>query len=286
MFLNEYLSVHTTRLPCPIVFLLILFVFVIQINQAQAGYGIQSPSDTDPAIVAISEDVYLGAVVEKNIFLEDINGKTFSLREILDKPVLLVFSYFGCDGACPTVNKTLKRTLAQVDGWKLGKDYYALTLSFNKNDNTKTLNKFLHEQGWKDKIPVGWKIATFQNPEDIVPFTRSLGFKFFWDPRDRVFLHPSVYFMLSPEGRITRMLYPNTINADDVELAITKAYGNEITLSPKNMINLFIGTCFSYNYKDGKYTLNYPMFIAWGALIFGFLLLIGGSITMIRRVKI
>ncbi len=279
----------TTRLPYPTALVLVLFGIFNPMNNLQAGYGTlstQAPSNVDPSVVAISEADYLGVKVGRKYVLHEATGKEFTLGELLTKPLLLNFSYYGCDGACPTANKTLQRTLAQVKNWKIGKDYNVLTLSFDKKDTSKSLNDFLAHTKLKNNIPDGWKIATFKNPEEIKELTQSLGFKFFWDPRDQVFLHPSVYFIMSTEGRVTRMLYPQSITAEDVELAITKAYGNELTVSPKNMINLLVSTCFSYNYKDGKYSLNYPMFIAWGALIFGFLFLIGGSLAMKRRVKI
>ena len=130
-------------------------------------------------------------------------------------------------------------------------------------------------------MPNGWALATFRHPEDIQRLTSSVGYKYFWEPRDRVFLHPSVYLVLSPDGRVTRYLYSASVTASDIEISVTKAYGKE--LSPSNVINFLMGACYSYNYQDGRYTLNYPMFVAVGALGLGISSLVGGSIIMKRR---
>jgi protein SCO1/2 len=200
---------------------------------------------------------------------------------MLGKPLVLVLSYYDCDGACPTINRNLRATLQDVNDWRLGKDFKVLTLSFDRHDNPQTLAMFLQHVGFENGLPEGWNMAMLKEPDDIRRLTDSIGYRFFWEPRDRLFLHPNVYIMLSPEGRVTRFLYGGSISAEDMEYSITKAFGSELTAA--NVINFVIGACFSYNYKDGKYTLNYPIFIAFGALGIGIVLLIWGSLIMKRR---
>ena len=154
-----------------------------------------------------------------------------------------------------------------------------LTVSFDRHDTPVTMRAFMHKMGF-EHLPQGWRMATMANRKDIDRLAASIGFKFFWSPRDRLFLHPSVYTMLSPEGTITRYLYAGKVDADDVTLAITESMGGKI--SPVNIIDFVVSACHSYNYKDGKYKLNIPLFVALGGLVAGLTLMIGGF-TITRR---
>ncbi len=252
---------------------------------AQAAYGnVTTESQIDLKIFQIKEKDFLGGKVAGDYMLKDANGNSFRLGDLPDKPLILVLSYYTCDGACSVINHTLANTLKGVDRWKLGKDYNVLTVSFDPHDTPATMHKFQKKMGFA-QLPQGWFMATMDNRKDIDRLANSIGFKFFWSPRDRIFLHPNVYTVLSPTGQITRYLYAGKVDADDVELAITKAMGGEI--SPVNIIDFVVAACHSYNYKDGKYKLNIPLFVALGGLVAGMTLIVGGfTITKRKRERL
>jgi protein SCO1/2 len=253
-------------------------------DSAQAAYGnVNKTSVVDPDILRIDEKTYLGTKINDDFIIKDETGNDFAMGNMLGKPLILALSYYSCDGACSVINQNLKEILKGVDRWQVGEDYNVLTVSFDQYDTQATLSDFIQKVGFVNGLPSGWKMTTMLNKEDILKFTGSVGFKFFWSPRDALFLHPNVYIMLSPEGRVTRYLYGSSIGSEDMQLAITKAKGGEI--SAANMINFIVGACYSYNYKDGKYTVNIPLFVAGGALIFGLGLIAGSFLIMKRRVK-
>ena len=254
-------------------------------NSAVAAYGnVTKDSVVDPSVLKIEEIKFLGEKANYDFVLQDETGADFKLGSMMGKPLVLAFSYYTCDGACSVINKNLAETLKGVDRWKIGQDYNVLTVSFDQNDTPATLANFMKESGFADGLPSGWKMTTMREKTNIEKLTGSMGFKFFWSPRDAMFLHPNVYIMLSPEGRVTRYLYGGTITALDMELAITKALGGEI--APANVIDFVVGACYSYNYKDGKYSINIPLFVAAGGLIFGLTLIVGSfSYMKFRRVK-
>jgi len=261
--------------------LLMGFGAILSPQTALAAYGnVTDDSQIDPAIFEIKEGNFLGAKVSGDFTLRDAAGNSFRLGDLPAKPLILVLSYYTCDGACSVINRTLANTLKGVDRWKLGKDYNVLTVSFDRHDTPATMRAFMHKMGY-DNLPDGWRMATMKNREDIDRLAASIGFKFFWSPRDRIFLHPSVYTVLSPRGVITRYLYAGKVDASDVELALTKAMGGEI--SPANIIDFVVAACHSYNYKDGKYKLNIPLFVALGGLLAGLTLMIGGFIVAKRK---
>ena len=263
-----------------VILMLLAFGFA---EQALAAYGnVNSNSDVDPEVVKVKEKEFLGVKVFGGYQLIDSTGKTFTLKEYqAGKPMVLALSYYSCDGSCPVLNRNLKTTLSGVDDWKIGKDFKVLTVSFDQHDNSETLRKFLDYADFKKDLPEGWAFTNLKDGEDIKRLTDSIGYRFFWSPRDAMFLHPSVYVMLSPEGRVTRYLYGASISPEDMEISLTKAL--EGKTSEANVINFIVGACYSYNYQDGKYTINYPLFIALGALTLGLTMLAIGSIVLIRR---
>jgi len=266
--------------------MLIRFVsFVLMLlfsTSAYAAYGnVPTNTDVDPTIVKIKESNFLGKKISPDYQLTDQDGNKLTMGDFFGKPTILALSYYRCDGACSVLNRNLWNTLKEVEQWKIGKDFNVLTVSFDRHDDPAALKKFMGYAGFNDGLPNGWKMTTLDSEKDILPLTESIGYKFFWSPRDAMFLHPNVYVMISPKGRVTRYLYGANITGIDMDVSITKAMGEE--LSPANVINFLIGACYSYNYKDGKYKVNIPIFVAAGGLVLGLTLMIGGFVITKRK---
>ena len=175
---------------------------------AHAQYGGAVPvSDIDPAIFQIDETRYLGAKVDGDITLIDAQGREFKLADKLGKPLILVLSYFTCDGSCSVINQDLNAQLADIQGITPGEDFNVLTISFDEHDDLKTIGAFKQHLKMTENMNGSWDFATFKDKDQIKPFADSIGFKFFWSPQDRTFFHPGAFMFLTPEGRLARVLY-------------------------------------------------------------------------------
>ncbi|MDH5187657.1 MAG: hypothetical protein OEW37_01730 [Rhodospirillaceae bacterium] len=236
---------------------------------AAAQYGGPVPvSDIDPAVFQIDETKFLGKKVLADLPLVDAAGKEFTLAQKLDRPTVLVLSYFTCDGSCSIINQDLKAQLEDIKDMSPGKDFNIVTLSFDKNDNSETLNIFKKNLKMPEVMEKGWTFGTFKNPDDIKLFTDNIGFTFFWSPQDRAFFHPGAFMFLTPnEGRLARVLYALSSGSKDVKLAVLDAKGGNFR--PSEIIDYAVSLCYSYNYKEGKYTYNIPMFVGAGSLTLG-----------------
>lgn len=237
---------------------------------AQASEFRTPESDIDPEIFRINESEYLGVKIKPDYTFIDHEGKEMKMKDFRGVPLILALSYYTCDGFCPTFNKDLQKVLLEVEKAKtveVGRDYKIVTLSFDKNDNANTIHHFREMIGLDPAFEKNWTIATFKNPDDIDRFASSIGFKFFWSAPDQMFFHPNAFFFISPEGRVTRILHESLVDAKDMELAILDTrFG---TIRPSQILQLAVSICYSYNYKDGKYGLNYPLFFAFGSLFTG-----------------
>ncbi len=228
-------------------------------------------STIDPKVVAIDERAYLGVRVAGRFRLRDAEGQIRTLGEFRGKPLILLFSYYTCDGLCGTVNRHLQTLIDGVKRFRAGKDFAVLTVSFDRNDDTAAIAAFRKRNGLADKP--GWTLAILDDPADIVPLTASVGVRFFWSYRDRVFVHPNAFIVVTPEGRVARYLYGTLVTPRDVELALIDANWEKVAASGK-LIDILAGVCFSYNFREGRYTINIPLFVGMGSLLLGISLVV------------
>jgi len=269
-----------------IIIALLMAAYLAPVN-AFGEYGRTAESEIDPEIMKIDEEEFLGAPVAAGYRLTDGEGKQLLLGDRLaGKPLIILLSYYRCDGVCSTVSRNFRDLALKMKKVRLGDDFRVLTLSFDKNDTLDTLKMFKKELDLPDWMEKGWTTALFDDEEDIKRLTDSVGYRFFWSARDNMFLHPNVFVFLSPEGRVVRYLYGATIGEQDVELAITEAaYGKGGRSKVEDIKDLILIACYSYNYKEGKYSINYPLFIAIGSLFMGISTILVSLIIVKKRVR-
>jgi len=250
-------------------FLISLSFLIMSQTFAAPPYGnLGRESTIDPALMQIDESKFLGTLLEPDYLFVNAEGKEFTLGDMIGKPLIILLSYYRCDGTCPTLNKNLNHALSEVNKFQIGKDYQVLTVSFDKNDSAETLAHFVQMIEVSDNMRSGWQHAVLKNTADIDRLTASVGYKFFWSRADQVFLHPNVLILLTPEGRVARYIYGTAMDGKNLELALIDADWNRIANST-SIINMLAGVCYSYNFEEGKYTINYSLFIGVASLIFG-----------------
>lgn len=246
---------------------------------AKAQYFRRPVSQVDPRIMQIDEKKVLGAKIDEDTVLIEADGKEFRWGDMLGKPLILVLSYYTCDGSCSIINATLAELLGDVKAVAPGQDFRILTLSFDIHDSAKTIGAFRKHLDLAGPLAKSWNFARFKNEADLKAQTEKVGFKFFWSPEDRIFLHPGAFLFFSPEGRLIRILYQQSISGRDVELAILDAKQGQFR--PAEIINFALSLCYSYSYQDGKYVVSIPLVVGVGALAIGLATLFG-SVLMFR----
>jgi protein SCO1 len=236
-------------------------------------------SATDGSVMQIDEPRFLGNRLRGDTVLTDTEGKDFRVAEVLGKPVILLLSYYGCDGTCPTMNAELAKVIAGVKQYQLGRDYRVLTVSFDQRDTPQTGRDFLTKTSSMVSVPEamrdGWRHAVVKTGT-VKSFAGEVGFNFFWSDAAKAFLHPNVLVFLTPEGRVARYIYGTRMDARTVELALTDADWERIS-NTTAVFDMLTGACFSYNYAEGRYQVNYSLVAGVVSFVFGVSLMVLGA---------
>jgi cytochrome c oxidase subunit 3 len=106
--------------------LLLVAAAALLVPVARAVTAPTQNSIPDGSVMQIDEPRFLGNRMIGDTVLTDEEGRDFRVADLLGKPVILLLSYYGCDGSCPTMNAELAKVLAKVTRFALGKDYRVL----------------------------------------------------------------------------------------------------------------------------------------------------------------
>jgi protein SCO1/2 len=139
--------------------------------------------------------------------------------------------------------------------WTVGKEFDVITISIDPNESLeKTAAKrasILNEYG-RDytKQNGGWHFLV-GDEASIEAVTKAAGFEYQYDERQKQWGHPSVVFILKPNGHLARYLYGLEFPSSDLRLGLLEASEGR-HISTVEQIILY---CYHYDPQGGKYVL-------------------------------
>ena len=245
---------------------------------------VAGPAPTDVKPVALEEvriEEKLGAPLPLDETLVDGAGKPFPLRSAFDgkRPVVLALVYYDCPMLCGLVLSGMAKAMRE-NGLELGKDYQALTISFDPDEKpaqgAERRRGYLQSMGRTD-AGADWPFLVGKG-EATRRIADALGFYYKRDPVSGEWAHIAAIFVLTPDGRASRYLYGIDYPPKDLRLALVEAGGGRVGTS----FDRLLLTCYRYDPASRKYE-PYAMGIvrAGGALT---LLALGAVIVgLVRR---
>ncbi|MBX3225847.1 MAG: SCO family protein [Labilithrix sp.] len=183
----------------------------------------------------------------------DHTGKPVTLRSVFDgkRPVVLQFAYHTCPVVCGMITTNLAAGLKGVP-WTVGDQYQVVTISIDPNESlertaakrTSILNDYGRgvTEGWH--FLVGDKAA-------IEAVTNAAGFEYQYDAAQKQWGHPSVVFVVKPNGQLARYLYGLEFPSNDLRLGLFEASEGR-SISTVEQLILY---CYHYDPQGGKYVL-------------------------------
>lgn len=256
----------------------VLFLGAMLAMLAHCRYAAADPSPSLPEEVDVIE--HLGDKVSLNLTFIDHDGNPRRLGDyfVKDRPVVLALVYYECPMLCSLVSRSLVRAMRSV-GLDLGRDYEAITVSFDPADAPKAAA--LKRGGYLEALdrhgadPV-WPFLV-GNTDSIKRLTDELGFRYSPVPGSRELAHAAVVFVLSPEGTISRYLYGVDFPPRDLRLALVEASAGRVGTS----FDRVLMRCYRYDPVQRRYALFVSNYMRAGGVLT--LLIAGGLLFRMWR---
>lgn len=229
---------------------------------------------TPKELVGVGIDERLGASISLDLTFQNVRGEIEPLKNFFDgkHPVVLNLVYYRCPNVCHYLLDGFTNSLMKLP-WVVGKQFQVVTVSINpeetEEDAKKKRGQILHRYRHQPAM-IGWHFLTGEESQ-IRKLADEVGFRYQYDPDRKEYAHPSVIFVLTPDGKISRYLYGIQFNRLDLKLALLEAADGKIG----SVMDKLLLYCYHYDPKNRKYALLAlnSMKIAGSATVLGLVLL-------------
>jgi protein SCO1/2 len=207
----------------------------------------------------------LGRQLDTSLVFQDSSGEMISIQQILASglPTILSPVYFKCPTLCNYHMNGVMNVLKKTD-WDLGKKYQYVAVSIDPKENPSISSdkKKAYLQDYNRKVdPSSFRLLT-GTQESIQALTKDLDFNYKWDSESKQYIHASLVYILTPEGRVSRVLQGISFDSRDLKLSLLEASKGKIG----DFIDRFALFCFQFDPTKNKYTLYAYNIMRLGAL--------------------
>ncbi len=226
------------------------FIIIISLVSFRLCAQEMVKTDTQGKVIEVGIIEALGDTIPLDTwFLNELND-TVTLRQLINKPTILLFVYFDCPNLCSPLMDGVADVISKTD-LQLGTDYQIITISFNTKDTPEKARekKVNFVQKISKENQKHWMYLTGIQ-ENITTITDAVGYKYKAQGLD--FAHASAIIILSPQGKITRYLYGLSFLPFDLKMAIIEAQKG----IARPTINRILEYCFAYNPASKTYTIQ------------------------------
>ena len=214
----------------------------------------------------------IGSVVPMNIQLTNHDGEQVTLQNYFSLgktvPVILTLGYYRCPMLCDLVMGGLVKALQQTS-LQMGKDYSIVSVSIDSKESIETaaarrqsyLQSFI-EKGEK----ADWHFHVGQQDE-VKHLADSVGFGYRFDKASNEYAHAAGLFILSPNGKLNRVLYGIEYQPYELEQTLKEARMGKVG----QLFERIVLSCFHYDPSSHRY----------GIYIFGVTRVLGGLTVVV-----
>lgn len=208
----------------------------------------------------------VGESLPMELVFTDSDGKSVSVGHyfgkgagsVPGKPTVLALVFYDCPLVCSVVLEKMIQCLNGLD-YTVGKDFNVLVYSFDHAETVEKAKKAelgftgSYNKDITDEVRAGWR----WHVGDMISNKRlsdAVGFKYKALPDDRNrYSHPVGLFILTPQGKLSRVFPGFSYPSRDVKLALMEASEGKLYRSLGDRIIAF---CYMYDPKSGSYSLQ------------------------------
>jgi protein SCO1/2 len=166
---------------------------------------------------------------------------------------------------CGLILSGLAKTMRE-NGLVLGKDYQALTVSFDPKDPppiaAEKRRGYLQSIGFPDQEETRWPFLVSET-DSAKRLADAVGFHYANDPKTGEWAHVAAVMVLTPDGKVSRYLYGIEYPTKEFRLAVVEAAGGRVGTS----FDRFLLTCYRYDPASRKYEPYALGFVRAGGLL-------------------
>jgi len=214
-----------------------------------------------PELRGIAIEERLGQSIALDVPLVDHTGAQVKLADYFQakRPVILVLNYYSCPTLCSLV---LNGMLDGIRGLEflIGKEYQLVSVSIDPREKPELAKSkraaYLTAVGAERTAAMterDWPFLT-GSEQNVSAIAKAVGFHYRYDAATNQYAHAAGIFVLTPDGRISRVLYGIQFPARDLRLALVEASQGGIG-SPVDRLLLL---CYHYDPQTRRYGLT-PM---------------------------
>jgi protein SCO1 len=218
--------------------------------------------DVPPVLQGVKLETRLNQQVPLEVRLSDEEGKDVRLGDFLrpERPAILLLAYFRCPNLCNLAITGLSdglRELAKQRGFLVGKELDVIVVSFDPRDRpdiayAKKQSVVAH-YGVPGATSEGWHFLTGREKE-IRRLTDAVGFRYRYDYKTGEYAHASGILVLTPSGRISRVLHDVKYAPSDLYYSLVEASEYRIGTPLRDRAILLF--CYSYDPERGAYQMR------------------------------
>jgi protein SCO1 len=210
--------------------------------------GNQATQEALPAVAAPEEWVRekTGDMLPLDTFFRNEQGEAVSLRQLVDRPTLLLPVYYLCPTACSFDLANLADAVRRSS--HAAGSFRVITLSFDPRETAETAA--LARPNYTALLPPAFPVDAWAfltgDQDSILKVTDAIGYRF-KRRDDRTFIHPSAMAVLAQDGQIIKYVYGSFIPGD-VDLALAEAAKG----TPATSIRRLLAFCLSADPRQNK----------------------------------
>ncbi len=244
-----------------------------------------SAEETPKFLEQVGIDPVLGTQLPLEVPVIDESGKTLPLSSQFDgkRPVILVLAYYGCPMLCGLVLNAARESMQKLD-WQPGDHYRIVTISIDPKEDAALASA--KKKATIEAFPAALRPAAAANWSFLVGTKGSekriadaVGFRYKWDEESEQWAHGAAMFIVSPSGKLTRVLFGLDYPSLDLKLALLEAGEGKVGTIAEKLL-LF---CYHYDPKGNKYAILASRLVSMGGAVTVALMLIAYVAWFLRQ---
>jgi protein SCO1/2 len=220
-----------------------------------------------------------GARLPPDLPLVDETGRAVTPAQALaGRPAVLIFADYTCITLCGTALTMAAGSLART-GLQPGRDYVLLVVGINPRDGPDQAAAMKAAQ--IDSGPLGSaSIFLTGDPGSLAAAQAALGYAARWDAENKQYAHPLGALVLTPEGRVSRVLGGLDLDPDTLRFGLVEASSGRIGTLAERLRLL----CYGFDPAHGVYLALSKRVLTFGTA--ATMLALAGFVLVLTRRRV